>query len=67
MEVKQILWCFASALAEVQQSLHWLCKGLEVKLSQQFRHLGVVLHQLDGMLAAVEPLSTAARKAIWAP
>ena len=44
----------------------WTFQGHPLQVSSQFRYLGVILHEFEGMRAAMEPLATASRKAMWA-
>jgi hypothetical protein len=44
----------------------WQYNGQAVQISAEFRYLGIILHETQGVLGAIESLTTAARRAMWA-
>jgi hypothetical protein len=44
----------------------WHYNGTPIPRKSEFRYLGVVFHETDGISCAIQPLATAARRALWA-
>ena len=49
-----------------QPDWQWSYNGHQVKVSAEFKYLGIVFHETAGVKVAIETLAAAARRAMWA-
>ena len=65
MSQKLRLWCFINPkfASPTGSGTH---NGTPIPRKSEFRYLGVVFHETYGISCAIQPLATAARRALWA-
>jgi hypothetical protein len=51
---------------EYRPEWQWQYMGQPVPVSQEFRYLGIIFHETEGVFVAENALCTAARRAMWA-
>jgi len=51
---------------QVPDQWQWHYDGSEIQRSQEFRYLGIVFHETDGVSGAISSLASAAQRAMWA-
>jgi hypothetical protein len=44
---------------------HWQYNGAPVQVSPEFRYLGIIFHETEGVQGAIQSLVTSARRAMW--
>jgi hypothetical protein len=44
---------------------HWQYNGAPVQGSPEFRYLGIIFHETEGVQGAIQSLVTSARQAMW--
>ena len=50
----------------MQPDWQWTYQGSPVQISAEFKYLGIIFHETKGVRVAVETLTAAARRAMWA-
>jgi len=43
----------------------WQYHGASIKVSSEFRYLGIIFHETEGVKGAIQSLTTSARRAMW--
>jgi hypothetical protein len=51
---------------EVSEQWQWHFNGSVIQRSTEFRYLGIVFHETDGVQGAISSLASAAQRAMWA-
>jgi Reverse transcriptase (RNA-dependent DNA polymerase) len=57
---------FRKASQPRETTWQWQYGGSPLKVSEEFRYLGIIFHETRGVSAAIDSLATAARRAMWA-